>query len=71
LLGLLGRDPDAFLQAGNAVSLSAEKIEGLIVERKEARSSRNFKRADEIRDELLEQGVVLEDGPKGTTWRRS
>jgi cysteinyl-tRNA synthetase len=71
LLGLLGRDPDAFLQAGSESGLSAEAIEQLIMERKEARTARNFKRADEIRDELLKQGVVLEDGAAGTTWRRT
>ena len=71
LLGLLGRDPDAFLQAGIEAGLSAENIEDLIRQRKEARAARNFKRADEIRDELQQQGIVLEDGPKGTTWRRT
>lgn len=71
LLGLLGRDPDAFLQAGSAGSLSAEMIEDLIRQRKEARAARNFKRADEIRDELQQQGIVLEDGAQGTTWRRT
>ena len=71
LLGLLGRDPDAFLQAGTAGGLSADEIERLIVARKEARATRNFQRADEIRNELLAQGIVLEDGPNGTTWRRT
>jgi len=70
LLGLLGRDPDAFLQGGGADDLSADDIEQLIAERKAARAARNFQRADEIRDTLQQQGVVLEDGPAGTTWRR-
>ena len=71
LLGLLGRAPDVFLQAGTVGGLSAEEIESLIKERNEARASKNFKRADEIRKELLAQGIVLEDGPSGTSWRRS
>jgi len=46
------------------------EIEALIAERNEARTSRNFARADEIRDNLKEKGVVLEDGPEGTRWKR-
>jgi cysteinyl-tRNA synthetase len=46
------------------------EIEGLITERNEARKSKNFARADEIRDYLKEKGVVLEDGPDGTRWKR-
>lgn len=70
LLGLLERSPDVFLQAGGGDGLSAAEIEGLILERKQARAARNFQRADEIRDSLQQQGIVLEDGPQGTTWRR-
>jgi cysteinyl-tRNA synthetase len=69
-LGLLERSPDVFLQAGGGDGLSAAEIEGLILERKQARAARNFQRADEIRDSLQQQGIVLEDGPQGTTWRR-
>ncbi|MFN2311520.1 MAG: cysteine--tRNA ligase [Spirochaetia bacterium] len=46
------------------------EIEGLITERNEARKSKNFARADEIRDYLKGKGVVLEDGPEGTRWKR-
>jgi cysteinyl-tRNA synthetase len=46
------------------------QVETLIREREEARRSKNFARADEIRDELIRQGIVLEDTPEGTRWRR-
>ena len=49
--------------------LPAEEIEKLIVQRNEARKSRDFAKADEIRDSLKDQGVVLEDGRGGTVWR--
>lgn len=48
-----------------------ERVERLIREREEARAARDYARADAIRAELLEQGIVLEDGPGGTTWRRA
>jgi len=50
--------------------LDAEAIEALIKQRTEARASKNWAESDRIRDELAEGGVVLEDGPGGTTWRR-
>ncbi|WP_139492816.1 cysteine--tRNA ligase [Brevibacillus dissolubilis] len=50
--------------------LLAEEVEALIVERTEARKSRNFARADEIRDLLTEKGIILEDTPQGVRWRR-
>jgi cysteinyl-tRNA synthetase len=71
LLGLLGRDSDEFLRSGSAQSgISEAEIQALIAERDAARAAKNYKRSDEIRSEALERGVVLEDGPRGTTWRR-
>ena len=52
-------------------SPSKAEIQSLIDERSEAKKARNYTEADRIRKELLEQGVVLEDTPQGTTWRRS
>lgn len=68
LLGLLQQDPQQWLQ--NGVSLTSEAIEALIQERRQARENRDFARADEVRQELLAQGVILEDSAQGTTWRR-
>ena len=45
-------------------------IEALIEERTQARKEKNFKRADEIRDELLEKGIVLKDTREGVQWKR-
>jgi len=75
VLGLLGRDSDDFLKAvpsgAAGGSIAEAEIESLIAARREARAAKDFARADEIRAELLAKGVVLEDSPKGTTWRRS
>ena len=71
LLGILGQDPDEWLQGDAAAdAISAEAIETLIQERVDAKANRNFARADEIRDSLLSEGVVLEDSREGTQWKR-
>jgi cysteinyl-tRNA synthetase len=54
-----------------AESESDPRIDGLVAEREAARRSRDFARADRIRDELAAQGIVLEDTPEGPRWRRS
>jgi cysteinyl-tRNA synthetase len=68
---LLERDPEAFLQADSGDGVSAQEIEEQIEARNAARKAKDFAQADRIRDQLLEQGVTLEDGAGGTTWRRS
>lgn len=71
LLGLLQQDPQQwFTDSGKAGQISAEEIEALIVERVQAKKDKNFARADEIRETLKAQGVVLEDSREGTQWRR-
>lgn len=68
ILGLLQDSPQVFLQTGLQDAKRAH-IEGLIAERLEARAQKNWARADEIRKQLLQEGVVLEDTAEGTTWR--
>jgi cysteinyl-tRNA synthetase len=70
ILGLLQRVPTVFLQGARAEGLSAQAIEGMIAERGAAKKARDFATADRIRDELKAGGVILEDGPAGTSWRR-
>ena len=48
-----------------------EEIESLIAERKAARKEKNFARADEIREMLLEKGIILEDTREGVKWKRA
>ncbi|MDP1524202.1 MAG: cysteine--tRNA ligase [Rhodocyclaceae bacterium] len=72
VLGLLQRDPVEFLQAAPdaADGLSAAEIDAKVGARNTAKKVRNFAESDRIRDELKAAGIVLEDGPGGTTWRR-
>jgi len=67
LLGLLQQDPAARLRGG----VDAARIEALIAERAEARRRRDFATADRIRAELAGAGILLEDTPQGTIWRRA
>jgi cysteinyl-tRNA synthetase len=71
LLGILQQDPESWLQGGvSADVISGDAIAALIEERLQAKLAKDYSRADEIRQELLAQGVVLEDSREGTKWRR-
>ena len=70
LLGLLAQSPEAWFKGVDTESLDAAAIDALIESRYEARRQKNFQRADEIRQELLRQGIELEDSRDGTRWRR-
>ena len=74
LLGLLQQNPQSYLQSTASAEVtegfSAERIEQMIQQRLAARKAKQFSEADAIRQTLLEAGIVLEDGPQGTTWRR-
>lgn len=71
LLGLLQRDAQDFLQATPSDGLSNEMIEEKVGARTTAKQAKNFAESDRIRDELKAAGIILEDSPQGTTWRRA
>lgn len=69
LMGVLQQDPESWFHEG-ILGMTPQEIEAQISARREARSRKDFAESDRIRDALLHQGIVLEDGPDGTTWRR-
>lgn len=74
VLGVFGSDPEEFLmeirrRKCEKINFSPEKIEALIKERDRERRLKNFERADKIRKELKDLGIILEDYPEGTEWR--
>ncbi|MGD8430197.1 MAG: cysteine--tRNA ligase [Ectothiorhodospiraceae bacterium] len=70
VLGLLQDDPEDFLKGGGSGDLTDQEIDDMLAQRAAARKDRDFARADRIRDELQERGIILEDTPQGTVWRR-
>jgi cysteinyl-tRNA synthetase len=71
VLGLLEGDAEEWLKGdAKADGLSDETIEAMIRQRAEARTNKDWAACDGIRDKLKEEGIVLEDGPGGTSWRR-
>ena len=74
ILGLVQYNVDEFLKSDigqEALGLSEEQVADLIQQRVDAKKAKEFAKADEIRQSLLAQGVVLEDTRQGTTWRRA
>jgi len=74
VLGIFQQDPSVFLdkeqqRKAHKLTITPDEIEKLITERNEARSKKNWARADEIRNNLASQGIMLEDTPQGTIWR--
>jgi len=71
ILGLLQADPEAYLRGGvGSDGLSDADIDALVQQRVEAKQNKDWGTADKIRDELAEQGIIVEDSAKGSSWRR-
>ena len=73
IFGLFNESPHSYFQKQRekgltAAAISPEEIERLIAERLAARKAKDFKRADEIRNQLAEKGIILKDTPQGTEW---
>jgi len=74
ILGILQQNPKDWFKGKSTATqggLSDAEIDALIDQRRQARADKDFAASDRIRDELLDQGIILEDGTSGTTWRRS
>ncbi len=74
ILGLITKDPKQYIQEKQeqllaTLTITPNEIEALIAERNQARTDKEWARADEIRDQLLEHNVEIKDGGKGTTWQ--
>jgi cysteinyl-tRNA synthetase len=74
ILGLFREDPGEYFAGQQkrflaAKGLAEQEILSLMTQREEARRSKDWKRADELREKTASLGIVLEDGPQGTTWR--
>lgn len=73
LMGFLGQPAESWFkwQPAGATALDEAAIEQAIADRIAARKTKNFAEADRIRKDLADQGIILEDGPQGTTWKRA
>jgi cysteinyl-tRNA synthetase len=69
MLGLLYNDPEKWFK-GEGDDAEAAEIETLIAKRTDAKKNKDWATADAIRNELKERGIILEDSPTGTTWKR-
>ena len=70
VFGILKKNPKKWLGIGQIQdNLDSEFIEKLINERNQSRASKNFQKADEIRDKLYDMGIEIEDTPNGTIWK--
>ncbi|WWP00178.1 MAG: cysteine--tRNA ligase [Candidatus Dasytiphilus stammeri] len=70
ILGLLQQDPNNFLQFNNqSDKVDIDLIKKLIIERNNYRKNKNWKKADLVRNQLKSIGIIIEDGPNGTSWR--
>ena len=70
ILGVMQEDPNIWLGYNQTANPEKEEIEGLINQRNEARRSKDFKLADQIRDKLKSKGIEIEDTKNGTIWRK-
>ncbi|MCG3764997.1 cysteine--tRNA ligase [Vibrio cincinnatiensis] len=70
VIGILYQDPEHFMQGEVEDQAQVAQIEALIQLRNDSRAAKDWANADLARDKLNELGIILEDGPSGTTWRR-
>ena len=71
VMGLLQLNPSDYLQSGAGDDDDVAEIERLIKVRNDSRAAKDWAAADGARDALTAMGVVLEDGPEGTSWRKA
>lgn len=72
ILGILQQEPENFLKSRTSNSdIDENLINSLIIERTQAKKEKNWAKADEVRNRLTSMGIIIEDGPQGTSWRRN